>query len=251
MEAFRLDGQTALITGGGTGLGFAIARCYVAAGAKVVLAGRRGDVLEEACKRMGSNAHGVVYDVTDWQGAPGLIARAEEVAGPLSILVNNAGLHLKKPALDTTEEELLNVFHTHVTGAFALTRAAARGMVERGRGSVIFMSSMSAYMGLPLVIAYTTAKTAYLGMVRGLAAEFAESGVRVNAIAPGWIQSDMLDQALSGDPARREKILGRIMTHKFGDPDDIGWAATYLASPAAGYVTGVCLPIDGGASVGF
>src|SRR5262249_47534925 len=166
-------------------------------------------------------------------------------------LVNNAGVHLKKPAIETSDVEFANVIQTHVFGAFALTREVGRRMVTRKQGSILFTASMASFMGIPLIVAYTAAKSAYVGMVRTLSSELGVNGVRVNAIAPGWIQSDMLGQALAGDPPRKAKILGRTPLNRFGDPEDIGWAAVYLCSPAAKFVTGVVLPVDGGAANAF
>lgn len=250
-SAFDLTGQTALITGGGTGLGFGMAKCFVASGAKVVLVGRRKEALNKACTVLGKPAFALQGDVTKLETAPAIVGQAEKLAGPISILVNNAGVHLKKPTIETSDAEFTKVIETHVFGAFALTREAARRMVARKSGSILFTASMVSFMGMPFVVAYSAAKSAYVGMVRSLATEWGASGVRVNAIAPGWIASGMLDQALSGDPARKAKILGRTPMNKFGEPDDIGWAAVYLSSPAAKFVTGVVLPVDGGAAVGF
>jgi NAD(P)-dependent dehydrogenase (short-subunit alcohol dehydrogenase family) len=250
-SAFNLTGQTALITGGGTGLGFGMARCLAAAGAKVVLVGRRKDELTKACAEIGANAFPLVGDVTKLDTAPALVDQAEKLAGPVSILINNAGVHLKKPATETSDAEFANVIQTHVFGAFALTREAGKRMVARKSGCVIFTASMASLMGIPLVVAYSAAKSAYVGIVRTLAVEWGAHGVRVNAIAPGWIGSPMLEQALAGDPPRKAKILGRIPPGKFGEPDDIGWAAVYLASPAAKYVSGAVLPVDGGAAESF
>jgi len=250
-NAFDLAGETALITGGGTGLGLGMARCLVASGAKVVLVGRRKDELQKAVATIGAKAFALQGDVTKLETAASTVDQAEELAGPVSILINNAGVHLKKPAIETSDTEFASVIQTHVLGAFALTREAGRRMVERKAGCVLFTASMAALMGVPLIVAYSAAKSAYVGVVRSLAAEWGASGVRVNAIAPGWIASDMLDQALSGDPARKSKILGRTPMNKFGGPDDIGWAAVYLCSPAAKFVTGVVLPVDGGAAIGF
>jgi gluconate 5-dehydrogenase len=247
---FRLDGEVALITGGATGLGFGVAQCFIDAGAKVVLLGRRREVLEEAAGKLGGGAAArfVVADVTDDADK---LAAAVAPLGPISILVNNAGNHLKKPATETSDAEFLSVIDTHVLGAFRLTRTLAPPMLAAGRGSVLFTTSMSALIGMPSIVAYSTAKAAYLGMVRALASEFSPRGVRVNAIAPGWIESPMLRQALDNDPPRKQRILNRTPMQRFGDPRDIGNAAVYLCSDAARFVTGVVLPVDGGASIGF
>jgi NAD(P)-dependent dehydrogenase (short-subunit alcohol dehydrogenase family) len=250
-SAFDLTGQTALITGGGTGLGFGMASCLAAAGAKVVLVGRRKDELTKACADIGAHAFALVGDVTKLETAPALVDQAEKLAGPVSILINNAGVHLKKPATETADAEFAAVLQTHVFGAFALTREAGRRMIERKSGSILFTASMASVMGIPLVVAYSAAKSAYVGIVRTLATEWGPHGIRVNAIAPGWIASAMLDKALSGDPPRKAKILSRTPMNKFGDPEDIGWTAVYLSSPAAKFVTGVVLPVDGGAAIGF
>ena len=249
---FRLDGEVAIITGGATGLGLGMARCFVASGAKVVLVGRREEELKHAVAELGSAASYVRHDVTAYDKAAGLIEAATRGAGVVpSILVNNAGVHLKKPAVETSPEEFLSVINTHVIGAHALTQAVLPGMIERKHGSVIFIASMASLFGLPKVIAYSAAKSAYVGMVRTLASEVSTDNVRVNAIAPGWIDSRMMRTALDGDPERRDKILGRTPMGRFGEADDIGWAAVYLCSSAAKFVTGVVLPVDGGASIGF
>lgn len=251
-NSFRLDGETALITGGGTGLGFGMACCMAAAGAKVVLVGRREPELTEAAARIGSLATFVVHDITQLKRAGDLVTAAEQAAGaPISILVNNAGIHVKKPAAETTPEEFQSVLTTHVCAAHALTAAVLPGMIQRGQGNIIFTASMAALFGIPLVIAYSAAKSAYLGMVRSLATEVSSKGVRVNAIAPGWIESPMLRKALDGDTARTNKIIGRTPMGRFGRAEDIGNAAVFLCSPAAGFITGVVLPVDGGASIGF
>jgi gluconate 5-dehydrogenase len=249
---FRLDGETALITGGGSGIGLGIARCMVRVGARVVLVGRRELELTSACRELGSAATFVAQDITEFDEIPGLVQRAEEFAGsPISILINNAGIHLKKLAADTTPEEFQAVFNTHVFAAHALTRALIPGMLERRHGTVLFTSSMAAFIGVPHVLAYSAAKSAYFGMVSTLSAELSAKGVRVNAIAPGWIFSKMTHKALESDPARKAKVLSRIQMGRMGEPEDIGHAAVYLCSPAANYVTGVTLPVDGGAAIGF
>jgi NAD(P)-dependent dehydrogenase (short-subunit alcohol dehydrogenase family) len=250
-SAFNLTGQTALITGGGTGLGFGMARCLASAGAKVVLVGRRKDELDKACAEIGANAFALSGDVTKLETAPAIVEQAEQLAGPVSILINNAGVHLKKFAVDTSDADFASVLQTHVFGAFALTREAGKRMIQRKSGAVLFTASMASLMGIPQVVAYSAAKSAYVGMVRTLSVEWGQHGVRVNAIAPGWIGSAMLEKALAGDPPRKAKILARTPLGTFGEPDDIGWAAVYLCSPAAKFVSGVVLPVDGGAAESF
>lgn len=250
-EAFSLKNQVVLITGGGTGIGLAMARSLHSAGARVVLVGRREAELAAAVKSLGEGASHVVHDTTQFAAAPALIERVTRDVGPIDCLINNAGIHLKKPAVETTEAEFLSVLNTHIVGAHALTRAVAPGMIERKHGHILFTGSMASLFGIPLVIAYTAAKSAMVGMVKGYATELSPHGVRVNCIAPGWIETEMSRKALDGDPARKNKILGRTPMAKLGEPADIGWAAVYLSSPAAKFVTGVILPVDGGISVGF
>lgn len=250
-DIFSLRGETALITGGGTGIGLAMAQAIVAAGGRVVLLGRREAELIAATRGLGEGASFVVHDVTKLEAAPALVERISGATGPISILINNAGIHLKKPAVETTPEEFQKVLNTHIVGAHALTAAVAPGMMARQHGSILFTGSMASLFGIPLVIAYTAAKAAMVGMTKGYATEFSPHGVRVNCIAPGWIETEMSRQAMAGDPARKGKILGRTPMARFGAPADIGWAAVYLSSPAARFVTGVVLPVDGGVSVGF
>lgn len=249
---FLLDNEVALITGGGSGIGLGIARCMVQSGARVVLVGRRQQQLDQACAELGPRAFSIAHDVTQLDAAAQLVAEAERLAqAPLTILVNNAGVHLKKFAVETAPSEFEQVLRTHVLAAHALTQAVIPGMTKRGHGSILFTSSMAAFMGIPQVVAYSAAKSAYKGMVATLSAELAAKGVRVNAIAPGWIFSEMSSQALDADPARKARVMARIQMGRMGDPADIGWAAVYLASPAAAYVTGVTLPVDGGAAIAF
>lgn len=250
-EAFSLRGETALITGGGTGIGLAMAHAMHAAGARVVLAGRREPELAAAVKEVGERAAYVVHDVNKLDQAAAFVVQVEKAHGPITCLVNNAGQNMKKPAVDTTTEEMEAIMRTHIFGAHALVRAVAPGMIGRKRGSILFTASMASLFGIPSVIAYTAAKTAMIGLVRGYAVELSPHGVRVNAIAPGWIDTAMSRKAFEGDPARKNKILGRTPMAKLGETADIGWAAVYLSSPAAKFVTGVTLPVDGGVSMGF
>lgn len=248
---FSLEGETALITGGGTGIGRAIASCMHAAGAKVILVGRREPELQKAVGELGERAAYAVHDITALDSARDFIQSIVAAHGPITCLVNNAGIHMKKAAVETTTEEFRRVLDTHVLGAHALTVEVAPMMMERKHGSILFTASMASLFGIPKVIAYTAAKSAYVGMVKGLATEFSPFGLRVNAIAPGWIETDMSRKAFEGDPERLRKILSRTPTGNLGRAEDVGWAAVYLASPAAHFVTGVILPVDGGVSIGF
>lgn len=250
-DPFSLKGEIALITGGGSGLGLGMAKSFVAAGARVILVGRRADVLQKAVKTLGKAATFVAHDITQLDEAKLLIRRVEKESGAISILVNNAGIHLKKPAVETSAAEFNSVFQTHVAAAFSLTTAVLPGMMKRKHGNILFTASMASLFGIPLVAAYSAAKSAHLGLVRSLATEVSPYGVRVNAIAPGWIESAMMLKALNGDPKRSQKILGRTPLNCFGTAEDVGLAAVYLCSPAAKFVTGVVLPVDGGASIGF
>ncbi len=248
---FSLKGELAVVTGGGTGIGQAIAQAMHAAGARVVLVGRREAELAAAVKTMGEGAAYAVHDITETAGTGALVQRITKEHGPITCLVNNAGRHLKKAAVDTTPQEFLDVLNTHIIGAHELTRLVAPGMIERKHGSIIFTASMASLFGIPLVVAYASAKSAMLGMVRTLSTELSSDGIRVNAIAPGWIDTDMSRKAFAGDPARKNKIISRTPMAKLGDVADVGWAAVYLASPAAKFVTGAVLPVDGGVSMGF
>ncbi|MCC6679945.1 MAG: SDR family oxidoreductase [Phycisphaeraceae bacterium] len=246
---FDLSGESALVTGGGTGLGQAVAEALLQAGAKVAIVGRRADVLRAAAERIGATP--VAADITVMSELPALVQRAEDHVGALSILVNNAGVHLRAAAMDTDEAQLEQVLRTHVSAGFALSRAAARGMLERGRGSVVFVGSMAALMGVPQVSAYSAAKGALLALVPALASEWSPHGVRVNAVTPGWIDAGMAKQALDKDQARRRRVVERTPLSRLGQPSDIGHAVVYLCSDAARFITGSNLVVDGGASVGF
>ena len=250
-NVFSLDGKLALITGGGTGIGLAIAQCMAAAGATVVITGRREAVLREAAASIGEAVQYVVNDVTDLSGIDAMVAEVEATYGPLDILVNNAGINLKKPALEVTDEDFSRILHTNLHSVFALTRACASRMMARQKGVILMISSMAAYYGIDRVVAYAASKSAVEGMVKVLASEFSGHGVRVNAIAPGFIETEMSRTAMNSDPDRRDRAMRRTPMGKFGQPDDIGNAAVFLASDAARYITGTSLPVDGGNSIGF
>lgn len=249
--AFSLAGHRALITGGGSGLGLGIARCFVAAGAEVVITGRDPDRLYKAVAELGLYARAMPHDVADTDGAAAFARRVEDAAGPVTILVNNAGGTVKKPIADMAVDEFRDVLNVHVVGSFALTRAFLPQLRQGGRGSVLFTASMSSFLGIPFVAGYAAAKSAHVGLVRSLASELAPDGIRVNGVAPGWIDTALFRSATANDPARRAKIMGRIPMGRVGTEADIGLAMTFLASNAASYVTGEILVVDGGALHGF
>lgn len=245
---FSLTGKLAVVTGGATGLGLGMTRAFVAAGAHVVVLSRNSS---PELQQFGDTVHHLAHDVTATSEAPALAAAVEERFGPVDVLVNNAGNHRKKPIEEMTVEDFTDVLDVHLVGAFALSKAFLPGMRKRRSGSLLFIASMTSFIGMPAVSGYSTAKSGVLGLVRNLASEVGADGVRVNAIAPGWIETSMFRRATDGDPERLAKILGRTPMERVGDPSDIGHAAVYLSSPAAQFVTGVCLPVDGGAVVGF
>lgn len=251
-QAYSLEGQTALVTGGGSGLGKAIATCLALSGARVVIAGRRTEVLEAACEEIGPGCEAMAVDLSDIAGLPVFEAAFHDRFGRLDILVNNAGNQIKQRFEDSDMAQFDAVFDVHVRGALELSRAVLRRMLaaERG-GSLLFTSSMTAYVGMPLVSGYTVAKTAINGVIRALSAEVAGRGIRVNGVAPGWIDTELYRAATAGDPARRDKILSRIPMGRLGEAEDIGWACAFLCSSAAKYITGQVLLVDGGGATGF
>ena len=254
LQNFSLNGKVALITGASYGIGFAIAKAMAGAGATIVFNDIKQELVDKglaAYKEEGIEAHGYVCDVTDEDAVNGMVAAIEKEVGVIDILVNNAGNHCKKFIWDMTVEDYVNVLNVHLVGAFALTKALFPHMKEQGKGSILFQASMTSYIGQPQVAGYATAKAGYLGLVHTLAAEGGPYGVRDNAIAPGWIDTPMFHKATDGDQVRLGKILGRIPMQKVGSVTDIGMAAVFLSSDAAGYISGTCLPVDGGALIGF
>ena len=250
-DAFSLDGRLVLITGGGTGLGLAMAKAVVVSGGRAVITGRTPQTLEAACESLGPNARYLVNDVRDRAALPALTEMVETRFGPIFGVISNAGNHLKKPSLETTDEEFLAVIDTHLLSGFALARECARRMTARGEGAILFIGSMSAVFGLTDTPAYTSAKSALCGLTRELATEYSPMGVRVNAIIPGFIESQMMRSAFARDPAREARVLARTPMRRIGAPQDIGNAAAFLLSPAAAFITGASLVVDGGMSVGF
>lgn len=248
---FSLEGKLALVTGGGTGIGLGITQAFIQAGARVVIAGRRIDVLREACESLGSSAVAAVLDVSDPASLPSAVAAIESEHGAIDILVNNAGINQKKASLEVSDEEFQKIIQTNLNGLFALTREVVKHMLPRGKGAILNITSMAALYGLPSVAAYCSSKSAVLGLTRELASEFSPHGIRVNSIAPGFIESEMTRKALDADPARKRRVFERTPMGRMGKPIEIGNAALFLCSDASSFVTGVNLAVDGGNSIGF
>lgn len=241
---FSLKDKLVLITGGGTGIGKAVARGVIDAGGRAVIVGRREQVLRDACRDLGERSAHVVGDVADLPSIPALIREIEDNVGPIYGLVNNAGVTLVRSSLETSDEDFLQLLTVHLRASFALIRECAGFMRKRGGGSVVNICSLSAIFGVEHCVAYTAAKSGMKGIVRPLAMEFAPFGIRINDIAPGWIESDMT--RTSGNPVRKKYIEERTPLKSYGKPEDIAYGAVYLLSPAARFVTGTELVIDGG-----
>ena len=250
-NTFQLAGKRALITGGSRGLGFAMAKQFIAYGAEIIITGRNREQMEEACKALGEKCKGLIFDLQYISQIADFVSTAEKEHGAIDILINNAGIHLKKDALEVSDDEYEEVIRINQQAVFALSRECAKKMVTRKKGVIIMISSMASQYGIPKVIAYTAAKSAVEGMTRGLAVELSPLGIRVNCIAPGFIETDMSAKALNNDKERKQKVLSRTPMGKLGKPEDVAHAAVYLASDAASYITGVILPVDGGNTIGF
>jgi len=246
-----LRNKIILVTGGGSGLGFAIASAFVANSSQVVIVGRNAARLKEAGKLLGKKAHCLIFDVTEIDRIPELVEKIKGTVGDVDVLVNNAGINMKKDVLHVTNKDFQEIVQTNQTAVFALTREILRSMAARHSGSVIMIGSMAARYGIPKVIGYTASKSAVEGMTRALAVECAPFGIRVNCIAPGFIKTRMSSDALESDPERKHRVLARTPMGRLGEPADIAHAALFLASEQSKFVTGVVLPVDGGNSIGF
>ncbi len=249
VDVFNLEGKTAVITGGATGLGFSMAQCLASANARIVMIGRRRQELLRACEEIGPKAHFICCDITDYGKLPELAAQLKQQFGQIDILINNAGIQIKKAALSFSQEDLEKLFSVHLKASYLLTKEMIPIMGQEG--SVIFISSETGFIGTTGVLGYSIAKSGILGMMRSFAAELSGSGLRFNAIVPGWTDTPMLRYSNAGDPEREKKILDRTPMKRFGQPEDIGWAALYLACDASRFVTGTSLVVDGGAMIGF
>jgi NAD(P)-dependent dehydrogenase (short-subunit alcohol dehydrogenase family) len=243
--------KLAIVTGGGSGLGLAIAEKFVQEGIQTIIAGRNKEKLDAAQQKLGALCVAIPCDVSDLAAIPGFVQQIIDQYGPIDILVNNAGINMKKDFIDVTDEDFQQVMLTNLNSVFSMSREVVKHMLTKQSGSIINISSMAAQYGLPKVIAYSASKTAIDGMTRAMAVELSPNGIRVNAIAPGFIYSEMTAKALDSDPERKAKVFGRTPMGIMGQATDIAEAAFFLASDAAKFITGVVLPVDGGNSIGF
>jgi NAD(P)-dependent dehydrogenase (short-subunit alcohol dehydrogenase family) len=243
--------KVAIVTGGGSGLGFAIAQKFVQHGITTIIGGRDKEKLDTAKEKLGEFCFAMPCDVSNLSSVPVFIVNVIKQFGQIDILVNNAGINMKKEFTEVTDEDFQKIITTNLTAVFSISREVVKQMLIQQSGCIINISSMAAQYGLPKVIAYTASKTAIDGMTRAMAVELSPKGIRVNAIAPGFIYSEMTAKALDSDPERKAKVFGRTPMGIMGQPADIGEAAYFLASDAAKYITGVVLPVDGGNSIGF
>lgn len=240
---FSLAGKPALVTGASGGIGAAIARALHAQGAIVVLSGTRRDALEALAAELAERAHVCPADLADPAAAETLIEAAEKAAGPLHILVNNAGMTRDRLALRMEEEDWQRVLDVDLAAPFRLARAVLRGMLRRRAGRIINIGSIVGATGNAGQANYAAAKAGLVGLTKALAQEVAPRGVTVNAVAPGFVATAMTE-ALSEQ--QRARLLGAIPLGRMGSPADVAAAVVYLASDEAAWVTGATLHVNGG-----
>jgi 3-oxoacyl-[acyl-carrier protein] reductase len=240
---FRLDGKPALITGASGGIGAAIARTLHAQGAVVALSGTRRDALDHLAAELGERAFVCPADLRDATEPDALVAAAEQAAGPLAVLVNNAGMTRDMLALRMHDEDWQAVIDIDLTAPFRLARAALRGMLRRRAGRIINISSIVGATGNAGQANYAAAKAGVVGMSKALAQEVASRGITVNVVAPGFITTPMTDRL---PEQQRSRLTDAIPLGRLGQPDDVAAAVVYLASNEAGWITGATLHVNGG-----
>jgi len=249
MNQFSLEGKVAIVTGSSRGIGRSIAEAFAAAGAAIGVNGRDIEAARAAANAIaatGAKSLAVAADVSNAADVERLIQTTVTTFGRLDILVNNAGISpYYKPAETMSETEWDDIMRVNLKGVFLCSQAASRAMIPQKSGCIINMSSIGSKVALPRLVAYCSAKGAINELTRVLAAEWASYGIRVNAIAPGYILTD-LTKGLRENPNRLEAMLRRIPLGHLGTPANIVGAAIYLASDAASYVTGTILDVDGG-----
>jgi NAD(P)-dependent dehydrogenase (short-subunit alcohol dehydrogenase family) len=249
-EKFSLEGQTALVTGSGRGIGKGLATALAKAGADIVVL----DIIEENARETaeslestaGIKAYPYVGDLSKADMIPKYVKEILRHCGKIDILVNNAGVQVRKPALEFTLEEWNTVVTVHLTASFAMAHAIVPGMIERGGGKIINISSLNCVMAVPNIIAYTAAKSGVAGLTRSMAVEWTQYNIRANAIGPGFSRTKLTEK-LFQDPEKTKWVMGRIPMKRLVEPeDDLGYVAVFLASDASRYITGQVIFVDGG-----
>ena len=249
LALFNLEGRNALVTGASRGIGQALAAALAGAGADVAVTARDTASLGETSAAIASLGRRVVtlaQDVRDVAGSRAVVKQAADELGGLDILVNNAGYEEVTPSLEIEEAVWDRVVDTNLKGAFFMAQAAARQMQAAGRGgSIVNLASLTSYVGVPTAVPYGASKAGILGMTTALATEWAGLGIRVNAVAPGYFRTAMTD-VFYRDDAWQASMLAKIPLGRFGALGDLAGAVIFLSSDASAYVTGQCIPVDGG-----
>ncbi len=249
LDLFRLDGKTALVTGAKRGMGQAMAVALAEAGANVIGVSATLELnnseVEREVRSLGRQFTAYAYDFSDAEAVYRLIERLQSNHPTIDILVNNAGTILRKPAAEHPDDYWNQVLSVNLNAPFILSREIGKGMIARGHGKIIFTASLLTFQGGILVPGYAASKGAIGQLTKALANEWAGKGVQVNAIAPGYIETNATE-ALRNDPERNAAIVARIPAGRWGKPDDVKGAVVFLASDASNYVNGEILTIDGG-----
>jgi len=243
--------KTAIVTGGASGIGFAIAKKFTENNIRTIIIGRDEQKLLMAANELGNLCTPITFNLNNIDAIEHKVQEILQEHGNIDILVNNAGINLKKEFTEVSITEFQSILTTNVTAVFAISQAIVKHMIPKKKGVIIHISSMASRYGLPKVIAYTASKAAIEGMTRAMAVELSPMGIRINCIAPGFIATEMSAKALNNDPDRLSKVIARTPMCKLGLPEDIADAALFLASDAAKFITGTILTVDGGNAIGF
>ncbi len=249
MMMFDLTGKVALVTGGNGGIGLGMARGLAAAGANLVLAGRNVAKGESATRELGDGCVFVRADVTRKADCLALVSETVRRFGRLDILVNNAGTAIRGKPQDYSEAQWHTILDTNLTSAFLLSQAAYPEMVKAGRGKIINIGSMMSQFGAPFAVPYAASKGGVVQFTRALATAWATDNIQVNAVLPGWIDTELTRGARADVAGLHEAVLARTPAGRWGVPDDLSGLAVFLAAPASDFVTGAAIPCDGGYSV--
>lgn len=254
MNLFDLSGKVALVTGGNGGIGLAMAQGMASCGADIVVAGRNAEKAKVALallQELGVKAAFLSADVTKKAECQTLIDDTVRQFGRLDILVNNAGTAIRKMPEDYTEEEWHQVIDTNLTSAFFCSQAAYHAMKRQGAGKMINIGSMMSLFGAPYATPYASSKGGIVQMTRAMATAWAKDNIQVNAVLPGWIDTDLTRRARQQVQGLHQRVEDRTPAARWGNPADMSGIAAFLASPASDFVTGTAIPVDGGYSIGM